>query len=242
MKVVGVIPCRYQSSRFPGKPLELIAEKPMMWHVYQRAIEANIFDEIVLATDDDRIAIEAKRLGLDFLLTGKHHQTGTDRLTEVSTKINADIYVNLQGDEPLMPPGNIRAVTLGMLNNNDPKVLAVNSYSKILDESDVVSPNVVKVVFDTRFHALAYSRLAIPYAQSSFQPTYYKQHGLYAFNRDGIELFMNKSPGPIERSEQVELFRILEHNFKVLMTETESNPVSVDTPNDLKIAREVMES
>src|SRR6056300_1207570 len=111
MKVVGVIPCRYDSSRFPGKPLALINGKPMMWHVYQRCLESGILDEVYIATDDERIETEANKLGLNVVMTYERHSTGTDRVAEVAQTIKADFYVNIQGDEPLIDPEAIQLVT-----------------------------------------------------------------------------------------------------------------------------------
>jgi 3-deoxy-manno-octulosonate cytidylyltransferase (CMP-KDO synthetase) len=126
MKTIGVIPCRYQSSRFPGKSLALINEKPMMWHVYQRVLESKVCDEIYIATDDERIKNVCNELGIESIMTRSDHQTGTDRVAEAANTLKGDYYINIQGDEPCIDPEAIRAVALGIINCQDESVVASN--------------------------------------------------------------------------------------------------------------------
>ena len=190
MKTIGVIPCRYQSSRFPGKSLALINGKPMMWHVYQRVLESKVCDEIYVATDDQRIQEACNELGMANIMTRSDHQTGTDRLAEVANEVEGDYYINIQGDEPSIDPEAIKS------------------------------------------NALAYSRQPIPYPQSGISK-YYRQLWLYGFTKKGLEIFNKTIAGPIENSEQVEMYRFIENELKVVMVETNDDSISVDTQHDL---------
>lgn len=233
MKIIGIIPCRYQSSRFPGKPLALINDKPMMWHVYQRAIEANILDEIYIATDDERIEQECKEYKLKVIMTKDNHSTGTDRVAEAAKKISADYYVNIQGDEPFIEPNAIKLVAEAIIDCDDPLIQATNAYTPISNASDIVDSNSVKVIIDTHQHALAYSRQPIPYPKSG-TANYNKQLGLYAFKQSGLQIFCENTPAYLEQTEGVEMYRLLEHGYRIKMIATKDASISVDTPNDLK--------
>jgi len=233
MKTIGIIPCRYQSSRLPGKPLAIIDKKPMMWHVYQRAIESGVLDEVYIATDDQRIQEVAERLDLNCVMTNKDHSTGTDRVAEAAHMLNGDYYVNIQGDEPLIDPEAIKAVTLGIVACKDESVVASNAYSPLTNTADILSSNVVKVTMDVNSNAVSYSRLPIPYPQSGVS-SYYRQLGLYGFTKEGLHIFSNSISGQIEDSEQVEMYRFIEHGLKILMVETSDDSISVDTEHDLK--------
>jgi len=239
MKVIGVIPCRYGSTRFPGKPLADINGKPMMWHVYQRCIESKVLDEIYIATEDDRIKSAAELLNMNVVMTSDNHETGTDRVAEVATKIDSDFYVNIQGDEPLLEPDAIVKVVNALVNCDDSMVMASNAYAEINDPSDVIDTNVVKVIMSEHNNALAYSRQAIPYPKSG-KATYYKQLGLYAFRKSGLQLFSEHKPGSIELVEGVEMYRLVEYDYHVRMVETNDDSVSVDTTDDLKRVNELM--
>jgi len=232
MKVVGIIPCRYGSSRFPGKSLALIKNHPMMWHVYQRCLESEILDDVYIATDDKRIEKEAINLGMKVIMTYGDHLTGTDRVSEVVGHIDSDYYVNIQGDEPMLDPEAIVLVTNAIVNSTDPMVHASNAYAPIKNPCDVVNSNVVKVITDIDSNALAYSRQPIPYPRSN-SVTYLRQLGLYAFTKNGLKVFNEKKPQILEQAEGIEMFRLLEHGYKVKMVKTSDDSVSVDTIDDL---------
>ena len=232
MTVVGIVPCRYSSSRFPGKPLADIHGKPMMWHVYQRALESNCFDQVFIATDDIRIAKSCEDHQLEFLMTRSDHITGTDRVAECMGLIDADIYVNVQGDEPLIEPEAIVKVTEGLTECDDPKVIASNAYVPFSEPSDVIDSNNVKVVLSTNDHALFYSRQPIPYPKSK-KTFYLRQLGLYAFRKNGLKVFSECPPGPVEQAEGVEMLRLLEYGYRVQMVKVEDNSIPVDTEADL---------
>jgi len=233
MKTIGVIPCRYESTRFPGKSLALINGMPMMWHVYQRTIESNVCDEIYIATDDDRIKNVCNELGIESIMTSLDHQTGTDRLAEVANLVEGNYYINIQGDEPCIDPKAIKTVALGIINCKDDGVVASNGYALIENTADVLNTNIVKVIMNKKSNALAYSRNPIPYPQSGIAK-YYRQLGLYGFTKKGLDIFNNTVVGPIEFSEQVEMYRFIENDLKVVMVETNDDSISVDTKHDLQ--------
>ena len=233
MKIIGVIPCRYQSSRFPGKSLALINGKPMMWHVYQRALESNVLDEVYIATDDERIVKVANEHNLKTVMTSDKHETGTDRVAEVASQIQADFYINIQGDEPFIEPEAIKLVAQAIIDCDNPLVQAANAYTSMQDISDVVDTNTVKVVMDVNQRVLAYSRQPIPYPKAN-TAKYSKQLGLYAFKQSGLQVFSENLPASLEKVEGVEMYRLLEHGYSIQMVKTNDVSISVDTPSDLR--------
>jgi 3-deoxy-manno-octulosonate cytidylyltransferase (CMP-KDO synthetase) len=240
MKVVGIIPCRYGAVRFPGKSLADIHGKPMMWHVYQQAKKAKSLHEVYVATDDERIADACKKFGLPWIMTRNDHPTGTDRLVECIKTVNADIYVNVQGDEPMIAPEAINIVANAILKIDDPRVLASNGFKPIHDPAEVVNTNAVKVTMTAAGLALSYSRLPIPYPKDG-AGEYNRQLGLYAFRKNGLEKFAEHRPGPVERAEGVEMLRFLEHGYEVAMVRTpDDNAISVDTLSDLEQVRRLI--
>jgi 3-deoxy-manno-octulosonate cytidylyltransferase (CMP-KDO synthetase) len=233
MKAVGIIPCRFKSSRFPGKPLAIISEMPMMWHVYQRAIEADILDEIYIATDDKRIIEVAEKYSLNTIWTNEKHETGTDRVAEAASKIKADFYINIQGDEPFISPKAIKQVAEVIIGCDNPLVQAANAFSPISIASDVIDTNIVKVVMDVNNLALAFSRSPIPFPKAN-SAEYNKQLGLYAFKKSGLQVFSENTPAYLEKIEGVEMYRLLEHGYSIQMVKTNDESISVDTLSDLK--------
>jgi 3-deoxy-manno-octulosonate cytidylyltransferase (CMP-KDO synthetase) len=241
MKTAAVIPCRFQSSRFEGKPLALIGDKPMMWHVYQQAVKAESIDEVYIATDNQDIGAACDKLGMKWLMTSADHLTGTDRVAECARKLDADVIVNVQGDEPFILPESIDAVTKALLESKISGLAATNGYGIIESEEDVNDQGVVKVIFSASGIALSYSRLPIPLAFRK-PASHYRQLGLYAFHREALEFFAATSQGLIEESESVEMYRFVEHDKPVLMVEVEESGIAVDTPADLFKARQHFES
>lgn len=240
MKTAAIIPCRYQSSRFAGKPLALIGGKPMMWHVYQQVAKARSIDVSYIATESEEIGAACDELGLRWLMTSDQHLTGTDRVAECARKLDADVIVNVQGDEPFILPESIDAVANALLESRISGLAATNGYGVLESEDDVNDPGVVKVIFSASNLALAYSRLPIPLAFRK-PASHYRQLGLYAFHRESLEFFATTRQGPIEESESVELYRFIEHDKPVLMVPVEESGVAVDTPADLYKARRIHE-
>jgi 3-deoxy-manno-octulosonate cytidylyltransferase (CMP-KDO synthetase) len=233
MKIVGIIPCRYQSTRFPGKSLALINGKPMMWHVYQRALESNMLDEVYIATDDERIVEVANKHSLNTIMTSDKHETGTDRVAEAASQLQADYFVNIQGDEPFIDPEAIKLVVQAIIDCDNPLVQAANAYTSMQEVSDVIDTNMVKVIMDVNQRAIAYSRHAIPFPKAN-SAKYNKQLGLYAFKQSGLQVFSENLPANLEKVESIEMYRLLEHGYSIQMVKTNDASISVDTPSDLK--------
>ena len=212
----------------------------MMWYVHRQASKVKLLDETWIATDDLQIAEACKRLELPVVMTRGDHPTGTDRLVECMDSIDAEIYVNVQGDEPMIDPMAIELVTKAIVENPNDNVMASNGYQEITDPSEVVDVNSVKVSLTVNGLALAYSRLPIPFPKSG-TVTYRRQLGLYAFRKEGLEIFGSHSPGPVELAEGVEMLRYTEHGYDVAMVATPADgAVSVDTPEDLERVRQLM--
>jgi len=232
MKVVGVIPCRWQSSRFPGKSLAEICGKPMVWHVWKQARKAEVIDQLVVATDDDRIYDVCNQFGIEAVFTKQCHKTGTDRVSEVAEKVAGDIFVNIQGDEPLINPAGIDIVASHQVRQTD--ITISNGYTLITADSDVDNHNVVKVITDRESRALAYSRSRIPFSKEA-AAVYKRQLGLYAMSRDSVLDFGNLQPGYLEASEGVEMYRFLENGYRIKMIEVDDKgSIPVDLPEDIQ--------
>jgi 3-deoxy-manno-octulosonate cytidylyltransferase (CMP-KDO synthetase) len=173
------------------------------------------------------------------VMTHKKHLTGTERVSEVASVIQSDYYVNVQGDEPLIDPEAIKLVTNGIVNCADPLVQATNAYAPLTNPSDVIDTNVVKVITDTENNALAYSRQPIPFPKAG-RASFFRQLGLYAFKKSGLQIFSEQVPQYLETVEGVEMYRLLEHGFRIKMIKTDDDSVSVDTTDDLIRLRSMM--
>jgi len=247
MKVLGLIPARYGSTRFPGKPLALLAGKPMVQWVYERVSQAELLNEVIVATDDQRIFDAVKKFGGRAVMTRADHPSGSDRIAEVAAKSDAEIIVNIQGDEPLIEPA---AIDLGVKILLDHPAAQVGTLVRpIRDAADLRNPNIVKVALAQDHTALYFSRSAIPFcrglrrAQSSRaqtdaewlqQHTYFKHIGLYIFRRDMLLQFVQWPLGVLERVESLEQLRLLEHGVKIHAAVTEYEARSVDIEEDLE--------
>jgi len=231
--IVAVIPARYESTRFPGKPLADIAGRPMIEHVYRRTADARGVDAVVVATDDERIARAIERFGGVVRMTGSNHRTGTDRIAEVVRDLPCDIVVNVQGDLPIIEPEMIAEVIAPLLA--DPTLVMSTLRQPISDPAEFTNPNVVKVVVDPRDNALYFSRAPIPYQRES--GTAFKHIGLYGYRRDFLLTFTALKQTPLERAESLEQLRALEHGFRIRAVETRFESLEVDTPEDLERVR-----
>ncbi len=240
MEVIGVIPCRYKSSRFPGKAIAPICGKPMLWHVWNQAKKTKYVDKLIVATDDNRIYDVCYQYGIESIMTSEDHNTGTDRVAEVAERIEGDIFVNIQGDEPLIDPDGIDSVVSEIANND--KVNVANAYSLIENMGDLVNANVVKVITSIDGCAMAYSRSSIPYPKES-NPVYKRQIGLYAIKRDIILKFPSLSRGYLELSEGIEMFRFLENGYSIKMVEvSDSGSIPVDISDDVPRVESLMKN
>lgn len=244
MSIVGIIPARYASSRFPGKPLADLGGRPMIRHVYERACRATLLEEVLVATDDERIFEAVRQFGGEAIMTSPEHKTGTDRLAEVAQRLSAaDIVVNIQGDEPLIAPAVIDAVVRPL--KEDPSLPMSSAMAPMPDFVRAWDSNVVKVVTDLQGYALYFSRSPIPNPREGINgPGPWKRHyGLYAYRREFLLAFTSFSVGPLEELEQLEQLRALEHGFKIKMVEMEDDhSIGVDTPEDLERVRALLES
>jgi 3-deoxy-manno-octulosonate cytidylyltransferase (CMP-KDO synthetase) len=231
LRILGVIPARYASVRFPGKALARIAGKTMLEHVFERASQARYLTGVVVATDDQRIYEEARGFGAPVIMTRADHVSGTDRVAEVASARDAEIIVNIQGDEPLIDPSAIDAAVLSLL---DAPVVSMGTLKRrIEDPLDIDNPNVVKVVTDFAGRAIYFSRCPIPYARGSETLTRFKHIGLYVYRRDFLLAYSDLPVGPLETAEKLEQLRALENGFTIRVVETEYESLGVDTPEDL---------
>ena len=239
--VLAVIPARYGSTRLMGKPLASIAGRPMIQHVVERAKQAQSVKRVVVATDDERVKKAVEGFGGEALLTRNDHRTGTDRVAEVASRIAADIYVNIQGDEPLIDPGTIDAVAAEMLEDESTQI--ATPCSAVTKQTEIMDPNVVKVVRDFEGNALYFSRAPVPWVRDTdgvVAAKHWKHIGLYAFRRDVLLEFPTLPPGELERIEQLEQLRWLENGFRIRLVETEYEAVSVDVPADIQRVEQLL--
>jgi len=247
-KTVLVIPSRYASTRLPGKPLRLLAGKPMIQHVYERAKDARVevgFDEIIIATDDERIQKECEIFGAEVCMTSTSHETGSDRLAEV-VKLNgwADdtIVVNLQGDEPLTPINNLKQVAINLANN--PEASIATLATPLSSEAEYKDPNVVKVVSDKNGMALYFSRASIPFQRDEGLPAnkFALRHiGIYAYRAGYLTSFTDMEPCQIEQLEKLEQLRAMWHGAKIHVAVAKEVPGhGVDTEEDLLAVEKIL--
>jgi 3-deoxy-manno-octulosonate cytidylyltransferase (CMP-KDO synthetase) len=233
--VLAVIPARYASARFPGKALAPIAGQPMIQRVVERVRRAERVTRIVVATEDQRIKLAVEGFGAEAIMTRADHRTGTDRVAEVATHIAAAIYVNVQGDEPLIDPAAIDAVVGAM--QEDEAIQLATPCGAIVDPKEIMDPNVVKAVRDFDGNALYFSRAPIPWVRDREEKVtaeFWKHIGLYAFRREALLEFPTLPPGELEKLEQLEQLRWLENGFRMRIVETDYDAVSVDVPADVE--------
>lgn len=243
-KILTVVPARYASSRFPGKIIELVAGKPLVLHAYERAQQASLVTEVLIAADDPRIVDALKPFGARVVLTRPDHPSGTDRIAEVAAQIEADVVVNVQGDEPLIHGETIDACIRPLLD--DPEVVMSTARVLITEPAKITNPNVVKVICDTRGRALYFSREPIPHirdaAERAQAPACYWEHvGLYAYRRDFLLAYARMPQTPLERLEKLEQLRALENGYRIAVIDTDYEGVGVDTPEDLARVRAILE-
>lgn len=234
-QIIAVIPARHASSRFPGKPLAAISGRPMIQHVAERVNQAERVSRVVVATDDARIKTAVEGFGGEAVLTRSDHHTGTDRVAEVAAHLAAGIYVNVQGDEPLIDPVTIDAVVAAIIE--DESVQITSPCVAIKQRNDIMDPHITKVVRDFDGNALYFSHAPIPWvrdAQHTVTAQHWKHIGLYAFRRDALLEFPTLPPGELESLEQLEQLRWLENGFRIRMVETDYDAISVDVPADLE--------
>ncbi len=237
-KTLAIIPARYGSTRFPGKPLVDIKGKTMIQRVYQKAIEAKLVDKVIVATDDQRIYDQVLAFNGEVIMTASHHQSGTDRCGEVATLLTEyDVIINIQGDEPFIPSEMIDELIIHFKNNPNQKITTL---VKIIEDSaQLFNPHCVKTVIDTNGNALYFSRQPIPYQQGVLEidwldnHDYFRHIGLYVFNRNTLLDLVKLPPSKLEKQERLEQLRWLESGYSIGVGVTNYDSVGIDTPEDL---------
>jgi len=240
-QVVVVIPARYDSVRFPGKPLAQIAGKSMIQRVYEQARKAESVNKVIVATDDERILKAVKDFNGEAIMTRHDHHVGTERVAEVAAHLNAEIYINVQGDEPLTDPTAIEALVQTLHDDSTVGIATPCTPIRKLDE--IMDPNIVKVVLDFEENALYFSRAPIPWVRDTGEHVaarHLKHVGMYAFRRDALIDYPTLPPGELERLEQLEQLRWLENGYKIRTVEVDYEAVSVDVPSDVQRVEEIL--
>lgn len=235
VKVVVVIPARYGSTRLPGKPLVPLAGKSMIQRVYERARMAQRADRVIVATDDERIVKAVESFGGEARMTRADHRTGTERVAEVAAHTEGDVFVNVQGDEPLLDPVAVDTAVNALLE--EPAAAIATVATPLQSAADIMDPNVVKTVLDFDGNALYFSRAPIPWVRDSaskIQVRHLKHLGLYVFQRDALLEYPTLPQGELERIEQLEQLRWMENGWKIRVAEVEHDAVSVDVPADVE--------
>jgi len=242
MKILGIIPARYASSRFPGKPLAIIQGKPMIQRVYEQCIKAKSIDRVIVATDNNRIENVVKNFGGLVSMTSTLHESGTERCEEVVQKLKSngetfDVVVNIQGDEPFVKPEQIDLLTSCF---SDKSVNLATLRKRIESITELNNPNVVKVIPDSNGNAIYFSRQPIPFIRGKEKKhwlksptTFYKHIGIYAYRKDFLLHLTKLKPGKLEKVEKLEQLRVLEHGFKIRTVITDYQSRSIDTNEDL---------
>lgn len=244
-RVLGVVPARYASTRFPGKIIADLAGKPLVLHAYERARAAQLLDDVIIAADDPRVAEAVAPFGARVVMTSADHPTGTDRIAEAIANDPAEIIVNIQGDEALIDPDTIDAAIRPLLEQ--PEIMMSTARRRITDLSLVDNPNIVKVICDQRGRAIYFSRSPIPYIRDAADrvqaPESYWQHiGLYVYRRAFLLAFADMPQTPLERLEKLEQLRAIEQGVPIAVIDTAYEGRGVDVPEDLEWARQELEA
>ncbi len=238
IKSVGIIPARYHSTRFPGKPLALIAGKPMIQRVYERASQASLLERVIVATDDEGIYQTVEKFGGVAEMTSPQAANGTERIAEVANKLDCELVVNIQGDEPLIDPEIIDQLIRLMIDN--PETPVGTLARRIESEQDLLNPNIVKVVLDNGRNALYFSRAPIPFHRDGGEKfdrlknlPYFWHIGIYIYRREFLLDFVSLPPTPLEQAEQLEQLRVLENGYRIKVALTDKVTIGVDVPEDI---------
>jgi len=240
MKVIAIIPARYDSTRFPGKLMKKLGDHSIIWTTYQAALSTQLFDNVIVATDSKIIFDEIKSQGGEAIMTRQDHQTGSDRIAEVIENMDVDVIVNVQGDEPFISKKPLSDL-IDVFQKDTQKEIAVASLmQKIKSHKDVINPNVVKVIVDKENNAMYFSRAPIPYPRNTNSGGHYFRHiGVYAFRKKALLDFSKQPMLPNEATEMIEAIRYLEYGKKIKMVASDYAGIGIDTPEDLARALEL---
>lgn len=242
MKIVAVIPARYQASRFPGKLMEILGDQTVIATTYQNVIETQLFDEVFVATDSELIYNEIQLIGGKAVMTG-NHETGSDRIAEAVSNIDCDIVVNVQGDEPFLKKEPLKKLISVFDEDHQEEISLASLKIKLTELTEIENPNNVKVITDKEGFALYFSRSVIPYPrETSVDAEYFKHIGVYAFRKKALLNFAKLDMRPLEIAEKIECIRYLEYGMKIKMIETNFVGVGIDVPEDLEKAREILKN
>lgn len=242
MKIIAVIPARYEASRFPGKLMQILGDKTVIATTYQNVVETKLFDEVFVATDSELIFNEITLIGGNAVMTG-NHETGSDRIAEAVANIDCDIVVNVQGDEPFLKTDPLKKLISVFNDDKEEKISLASLKIKLTEIEEIENPNNVKVITDTKGFALYFSRSVIPYPRETFvKAEYYKHIGVYAFRKNALLDFAKLKMQPLEIAEKIECIRYLEYGMKIKMIETDFVGVGIDVPEDLEKARLILKN
>ena len=238
MKKIAVIPARYASVRFPGKLMQMLGEKTIITTTYKNTIATNLFDDVLVVTDNDIIYNEIKNNNGNVIMSSQQHESGSDRIAEAIEDVDCDVVLNVQGDEPFIDKQALQS----LLNAFDDSTVKVASLMhKIFEQPDVENPNNVKVVVDKNSNALLFSRSVIPFIRDkNVSADYYKHIGIYAYRKEVLLQFTKWKQTPLELAEKLEQLRYLENGVPIKMILTEHTSIGIDTPEDLELARQYL--
>ena len=233
VKILGVIPARYKSTRFEGKPLALINDIPMIKRTYDQAKKSIKLNELIVATDDQRIVDYCESESIPIIMTSEYCLTGTDRLAEVSTKLDYDLYINIQGDEPIIDPMSISQIIDSYQKYGD-EYMVYNLYKVIADEHEINNKTIIKVIVNKYDDVIYMSRLPIPFSNSDSTPHFKQQIPVYGLTKKALDVFSKQSKTLNEQYEDVELLRFIDLGYKIKMQETTVDSIAVDVPSDIQ--------
>lgn len=240
LKVIAVIPARYKASRFPAKLMQDLCGKPVIIRTYEAAVKTELFDQVLVATDSDIIYKEIVAHGGKAVMSQKEHDCGSDRIAEAVEDIEADIIINVQGDEPFTNHDDLLKLLEVFKNDSSRSIALASLMHELKDEKEIQNPNNVKVIIDLSGHAIYFSRSPLPYNRAvEVDVPVYKHIGIYAFRKKALIDFYNSRPTPLELKEKIECLRYLEHGKKISMVVTDHASIGIDTPADLDAAREI---
>jgi 3-deoxy-manno-octulosonate cytidylyltransferase (CMP-KDO synthetase) len=238
MKVIAVIPARLASTRLPRKMLREIHGRPLVVWVYQAVLASSALDDVIVATDSEEILEVCRKHSCNARMTSTKHRSGTERVHEISRSVDADVYLNVQGDEPMIQAAHIASLVELMQDTNIP----VGTLRTPARKEDIDNPNAVKVVTDLNNRALYFSRSTIPYDRDSLQPRYFKHLGIYAYRKAELERFVTLPESSLERAERLEQLRFLENGIPIYAAETPYDSIGVDTEEDLARVLKIIEN
>lgn len=240
MKVIAMIPARYAASRFPGKLMAMLGGKTVIQRTYEAVLATNLFDEIYVVSDSEIIKNELDKIGARVIMSQKQHETGSDRIAEAVENIDADIVVNVQGDEPFTRAASLQKLIEVFENDIEAKVDLASLKQKIESPERVENPNVVKVICDREDFALYFSRSPIPYPREESRAVFYEHVGVYAFRKQALLDFTKLEMLNNEAAEKIEAIRYLEYGKKIKMIEIQDSPIGINTPEDLEQAKKYL--